>query len=312
VHAFDSTGAHLRSFGKQGRGPGEFAQVGWLLLLTGDTIAVLDYAARGFHLFKPDGQFVRTHRLPDEFAGISPPVRAHPRGGVVFTHQPRESQEARFVWYRFDGTLTTLATAPRPREVMEIPSGGGAVTTLAAPPPELAPALLFAPLPDGSLAFSHEAPYRVQWAGARATTVTRANAPRAVTDSDKEQVRKAKRAELEGYSGGSMVISGGRQQQQGGGLPAFVIDQILAQMRFAPVVPAIRDLRVDSDGRLWVARSWPALFGPSAIDVLRADGSYIGTLASAELPAAFGPNGLAAVVRQNEEGVNQLAIGRIR
>jgi hypothetical protein len=109
-----------------------------------------------------------------------------------------------------------------------------------------------------------------------------------------------------------MVISGGTPRQQAGGLPPMVIDQIVAQLRFAPVVPAIRDIRVDGEGRLWVQRNTPSAFGPSRIDVFRVDGAYAGTLASAELPHAFGPAGMAAFIRHTDDGLAQLSIGRFR
>ena len=158
---------------------------------------------------------------------------------------------------------------------------GGASVTLSSEPPQFGAELLFAILPNASLAFTRNVAYRIQFStGARTSTVTRANAPRRVTEADKQQARTAKRAELKRYSGGVMRMQDGKPQQQAGGLPPGVIDQIVTTLQFAAEMPAIRSLLTDASGQLWVQRNAPSAFGASAINVLRPNGTYVGTIPS--------------------------------
>jgi hypothetical protein len=312
VHVYDSTGVHRTSFGKRGGGPGEFGQAGGLIVTAEDTIGVLDFARTAIHLFTPAGVYVRTHRLSQDYAGINIPILPHPRGGFVFRHQPRGANTAQLLWQRFDGTTTRLASVEHSQQVREVQTGGASVT-LTSEPPQFGPTLRFALLPDATLAYTLAVPYRIELrAGERATVVTRAEAPRPVTEADKQQARIFKRAELERYAGGSMVIQGGVPSQRSGALPARVIEQILASMQFAPQLPAIRALSADGAGHLWVQRSTPNAFGPSMIDVLRSNGTYLGTLNATELPAAFGPGGLAVYLATDDLGVQQVRLGRFR
>jgi hypothetical protein len=60
IRVFDPNGAHLRSFGRTGRGPGEFFdRIGQLALLPGDTIAVQN-GRLDVHLFALDGSYARS------------------------------------------------------------------------------------------------------------------------------------------------------------------------------------------------------------------------------------------------------------
>jgi hypothetical protein len=60
LRMFDSTGRFLRTVGKKGQGPGEFTDIGLVMRLPGDSLAVesLQYTS----IFTPDGQFVRQVR----------------------------------------------------------------------------------------------------------------------------------------------------------------------------------------------------------------------------------------------------------
>ncbi|HJR34924.1 MAG TPA: 6-bladed beta-propeller, partial [Gemmatimonadales bacterium] len=58
LRVFDSTGRYLRAIGKQGQGPGEFASLGTVSRIPGDTLVALDFQLRRFSLFAPSGDFV--------------------------------------------------------------------------------------------------------------------------------------------------------------------------------------------------------------------------------------------------------------
>jgi len=64
VRLFDVEGSFLRWIGSVGEGPGEYARVGGIGVLEGDTIWVQDQGREAFVLFRPDGTFVRSFR-PD-------------------------------------------------------------------------------------------------------------------------------------------------------------------------------------------------------------------------------------------------------
>ena len=69
-------------------------------------------------------------------------------------------------------------------------------------------------------------------------------------------------------------------------------------------------MAVDSEGRIWVARSASDGRSDGPTDVFGADGRYVGTLPAngVRIPAAFGPDGLMAYVERDEFG---LAIVRV-
>jgi hypothetical protein len=58
VRLFGPDGAHLRTLGRAGEGPGEFAGVNWMQTFGGDTIAVLDSELRRVTTFDEAGDVV--------------------------------------------------------------------------------------------------------------------------------------------------------------------------------------------------------------------------------------------------------------
>ena len=85
-------------------------------------------------------------------------------------------------------------------------------------------------------------------------------------------------------------------------------------MQFHAEVPVIAAVRVTWGGSLWVERSTePGTSGPGLIDVLGADGRYVGTFPAGQLtmPDAFGPDGLAAFVETDEFDVPVITVRRL-
>jgi hypothetical protein len=62
LRMFDSTGKHLRSFGRRGQGPGEFSQIK-RVHVRGDSVLALD-TNRGTAVFTLDGKLVRQRQHP--------------------------------------------------------------------------------------------------------------------------------------------------------------------------------------------------------------------------------------------------------
>lgn len=77
IRIYDSAGEHLRTMGRHGEGPGEFQDPYQMWVAAGDTIWVGDYSPWRYNLFAPDGEFVRLVGLTPQFIN---PSRA---GGVL-------------------------------------------------------------------------------------------------------------------------------------------------------------------------------------------------------------------------------------
>ena len=77
VRVYDETGRHLRSMGRSGEGPGEFANPYVLWITAGDTLWVGDYRPWSYNVFTSHGEFVRRVNLKPVWPN---PARA---GGVL-------------------------------------------------------------------------------------------------------------------------------------------------------------------------------------------------------------------------------------
>ncbi len=75
----------------------------------------------------------------------------------------------------------------------------------------------------------------------------------------------------------------------------------------------IRGLATTWDGHIWVLRRGEEPLSDGAIDVLTADGRYLGSYRAGTtgIPDAFGPNGLLAFVEKNELGVETVVVKRV-
>jgi hypothetical protein len=94
----------------------------------------------------------------------------------------------------------------------------------------------------------------------------------------------------------------------GPGMPADQIERLLAQMEFAEMMPVIRRIRTDPDDRIWVQRDGGPGNTDYPIDILRADGRYVGTLKGVDLPDAIGPDGLLAFIETDDLGVQRVTV----
>jgi len=60
VRIFDPSGAHVRSMGREGEGPGEFKRLWLMWRLPGDTLWVGDYRPWRYQVYSPAGEWIRT------------------------------------------------------------------------------------------------------------------------------------------------------------------------------------------------------------------------------------------------------------
>lgn len=310
VVVFDSAGRFVRSFGKRGGGPGEFALPQQMTITAAGEVAVSDIGHRALILFGPDGQ----HRRNIPFAGASVlmgrTLAAHPRGGVVSRALGNPSTQGNgafgnevILWYPDGGggptPILTLSS------VAERRASGTANRT----PPVFSPVLRFAVLPSGDIAFVDRATYDVRvvsTAGRVHRVLRRPLAPRRVTSADCEWERWRQTEQL---SGGLALVG-----PESGPVPPVLRGNIAAGLRnerFADVMPVVKALKVDASGNLWIELSGPSPDRPGPIDIVTPAGRYLGTLASVRMPAAFSPGGRAAYVEADELGVERVVVVRL-
>jgi hypothetical protein len=178
----------------------------------------------------------------------------------------------------------------------------------------------FGVLPNGAVAIVSEKDYRIKIAngGKVERIIERPIAARKGTEKDKKAQMEAQRENLKsGRTGGiSMTVNNGATRiapATGGGrngeLPS--LEQMLANATFEEFIPVLRRVDTDPQGRIWVTRT-PADFGVKAsVDLLRADGTYIGTVPSFIAPDAVSKSGRAAFIERDELGVEHVVVRKL-
>ena len=202
-------------------------------------------------------------------------------------------------------------------------------------PPHFEPLLQMSLLPDGGIVYADSSAYALKVVapdgGGPLRTITRPIAPRPVTARiEEEHKRKQEEREEELRASGPMPTAGQAATFQittttwvpaggsGGGLPlpgvgSGPLSIIAAEASYYPVIPVIRELSTTWEGRIWVMRDGDEVLEDGPIDVLTADGEYMGTFAtgSTKIPDAFGPDGLAAFIELDELDVATVVVRRL-
>lgn len=287
ITVVDLEGGLIRQFGRRGEGPGEFSGQAWAFSVWSDgRIAVYDAGKRAFMTFGADGGFNRQIPLEGPTFISIPALQADPaRISVVSTGEVEYLD-----W-------TPLAR-PSFRYVMRygLSSDQAEVDTVATGwQPETA-GMAFAPvfkvgvLPDGAMALTDSSTYRISILGPEgglSHVVTRPLRPEPVTRRHRAEYLErdwapSRRAQLE-----STV--------------------------FHHEIPVVRDLRTSWEGTIWVRRGGDEPDSDGPIDLLTADGRYLGSFFqdAADLPSAFGPDGLVAFVERDELDVPSVVVKRL-
>ncbi len=315
----DPAGRHVKDFGRQGEGPGEFQWPRRMVVWADGSTLIEDVLHMGSHVFGPEGDFERMVR-----GGVGPGLRPDPvdPNTVVGVSWRREDDNRRAV-IRFDVSSgevreQTLVEAWVPQKGDE---GGEAPATLEDFVGEVwgfEPALLFDVLPSGGIAFADSTAYAVKLTD-RSGVVTRILRRPIPPLPASEAIRRAERdRRLDWQARNPSTTSGGGEPtaEMEALTSALAAARVAAveNMRFFPEVPVIALLRTTWDGTLWVRRSTePDASEPGAIDVISADGRYIGTFprGSLEMPHAFGPDGLVAFIETDELDVPVITVVRL-
>lgn len=202
-------------------------------------------------------------------------------------------------------------------------------------PPHFEPLLQMSVLPDGGIVYADSSAYALKVVapdgGDLLRTITRPIPPRPVTPRiEEEHKRKQKERQEALRDQGPMSAVGQAATFQitttrwvpaggsAGGLPlpgaaSGPLSITAAEAPYYPVIPVIRQLSATWEGRIWVMRDGEEVLEDGPIDVLAADGDYIGTIAAGatKMPNAFGPDGLAAFIEFDELGVASVVVRRL-
>ena len=312
ISVVDRDGSLVRQFIGEGEGPGEFGSdfAGGLefAVMRDGRVAVYDPGSIGIALFGADGEFERT--IPMGGDRTRWPVLSAMQ---AFPGMARVLSTARVTY------MSSADPGPRPRfrYVLSYDLSGdeAAVDTAATtwnPPSDrqtFRPELMAGTLPGGGVAYTDSSGYAIKVAapGGRLTRImTRPFQPRPVTDRIKSDEIERRLEALEGQRpAGHPAMQAMLEAQRAG----------IESMEFYPEMPVVLALRTDWEGNIWVRRRGDDGDGDGGpIDLITADGRYLGTLASGAtpLPEAFGPDGLVAFVERDDLDVPYVVVKRLQ
>ena len=311
IHVVDQRGNLVRQFIGEGEGPGEFGEPSALEfgVMRDGRATVYDPNRMGFALFDTDNEFERTIPLerPHTHFVILRGIQAFPgmdrflsttEVGYMSTGEPSPDDEAlapfRYV-LSFDlrgdqVAIDSVVAGWRP------PVDGGA---------GFRPTLQAGVLPSGAVAFTDSSTYAIKLAapdGLVTRILTRPFEPSPVTDGVKA-AEKERRLEELGDGGGDPFREAMIEWERNS----------IEEMEFYHEVPVVLGLRTSWEGTIWVHHRGDEGTEGNRIDLISSEGRYLGTFASGStaMPAAFGPNGLAAFVETDDLDVSYVVVRRL-
>lgn len=332
VLVFDPAGRFLRQIGKQGQGPGELmAPLGMVVGVNGDVI-VADAGRGGYTIYGADGGYKETVIATSEGRMfMATGFQASPLGGIVARSMPTVTRSAQGVQagsgkspvmhhpLAGEREPTTLyeIDIPPPRVTEQGNQQNRRVVMVLSAPPIFTPNVSWGVLPTGSIAVNNSARYAIQIIdphGSVQRIIRRDEEPRRVTHRDREAGRERQREQMQNPRNAVRVTNqGGRMgfSRGGGGMTEQQIEERLRDIEFADVMPLVQGLTTDVHGRIWVHRTGERAVGPGPIDLLDADGRYIGTLRGAALPDAVSASGLAAFIERDELDIERVVVRKL-
>ena len=325
IFVVGADGRLARRIGGMGEGPGEFGDAFAMTVLSDGRVVVADMARRGYQLFRADGEFDRLVRMSGS-AGLwrMGPIKGQP-GADAIVHVPGQATGLTMTGGAFSGPIVLPTSHSIERTVLSGESTeSDTIAEAWLPPtglededevtqrnylnmpyvflPQFSPRVHWDMLPDGSVAFADSTTWAVKIAAVGSGVVrilTRPFQPEPTAGrvARAEKDRRLRRLEEAAEPGEDLR---GRRER-------------IENMEFADEVPVIRDLGVTRDGRIWVMRRGEEPLSDGAIDVVTADGRYVGSYPAGAvgLPDAFGPEGLMAFIEVDELGVQTVVVKRV-
>ncbi len=308
-------GELVRIVGGEGEGPAEFRRPKTAFVNRDGSVAVFDLAPGAYKVFDSEGRYLRSVKAPGPMLGDQA-VQTDDRW--VGPHEP---------WM----TSGSGDEKARPLFAYSITVDAVGADTFFQPwrpePPEdgefryLGPKWELAGFPDGRVALVDSVGYKVRILSPEGSVVgvlERPIAPFPVTAEAKEAERERERNRL--TERGVEAVMDDMAASMGirirGFDPARFVEESQSQfddLAFHEEIPVIDRLGVDSQDRVWVARSDATGGSRGPTDVLMSSGEYMGTLRYEDLrmPRAFGPGGLMAFLETDELGVQTVLVVRL-
>jgi hypothetical protein len=323
VLVFDPRGRFVRQISKQGQGPGELIGPISMVVTRQGEVVVSDLGRRAYSIFGTDGTFRRNVAFPVTESLTGAEMKPHPQSGVVSSTRavamPRNSAgTARagtsVAWHSLGAQNRETLLFNGAREATrstdaETRSGGQERAMRMTGAPVFSPGVHWAVLPGGGIAVASTSRYsiRVTDAAGRAVRVLqRPLTPKPVTAADRAAAREIQRRALTTGEGGTFFSASGRSAPR---LPPQLVEQHLAGLQFASEIPVIHEITTDANGRIWVERTGREVGSDGPVDILTADGRYVGSLpAGSRIPNAFSPSGRVAYIERDELGVERVVV----
>ena len=338
VLVFDADGSFVHTFGRSGQGPGEFNMPLNLAVMRDGTAIVGDLGHRAYQLFDESGAFVRMVRM--EMSGLAvaqSDMHTDPGGNGVYAvpalggamGRPGTDPPASrpIIRLGLEGDIARLDTVaegwlPPPPETPDTRIPGVEVEGRPVTLRDLGmgqssvfePQVLIGVLPGGRVVYSDSSAYALKVMEAGRAQLERvivrpfdpAPVTPAIEEAEKERMQalqaamggggRTKMLEIRGPDGSSQSTTFQRPE------PTFF-----------PELPVIHAVSGTWEGRIWVQRRGDEPDSGGAIDVLTAEGDYLGTFpaGTTALPDAFGPDGLAAFIELDEFDVATVVVRRL-
>ena len=352
IVVFDRSGAFVREFGRVGDGPGEFGSPSSYGVMRNGITVVGDRDHQAFHLFDASGELLRmvhdrnvvTRNGLSVSAVVSGPIQVDPRGEAVYKTTNEgvrrdTGSDHRSIWRRVlsgEDIRSEVAvrawrppSQPQPEafqlsdDLPDITGDSGQSINMqelfrgVTRTPIFEPKVLYGLLPDGSIVYSDSSAYALKIAPPEsegpARTITRPIEPRPVTERIKEE-HKRKTEERRAARPPSPTMR--RIEAMRAAVGGSTRSRPMISTREAPfysVVPVIQRLSTTWEGRIWVMRQGDEILEDGPIDVLTADGEYVGTYrtGATRMPNAFGPDGLAVFIERDEFDVGTVVVRRL-
>lgn len=257
LRVFDAEGAHVRTVGRKGGGPGEFEQISGMGWGPDGNLWVMDTGNSRIAVIDTSGAFVTSHRRESGFVAIPWQGGFDAHGRVYDVAGAPSDQGFRRILVRYDATMTPLDTFWIPE--YDAPSfdliGEGGVRRMSANVP-FSPNLTMTFDGNGDVWMGitdDYVLYRVGFDGDTLGAVAREHTPQPVTAAEKEEALG--RYEWFTRQGGELDPSKVPSVKPAFGMPFF-----------------------DDQGYLWV-RAVNAADAPPAYDIFDPDLRYLGQVA---------------------------------
>ncbi len=324
VYVVGTDGSLIRQLGGPGDGPGEFSTSGAMAVFADGRVVVVDIL-RGYHVFAADGtpeRLIRTANPTgptavgrvvaqsgaDAIIGVPTLATRWAITGASYREPLRFPTSHAFERTTLSGEESdtdTIAEAWLPPKDLEGLDQTELVNAAPIPThrlPEFTPELHWGVLPDDRVAFSDSSTYTVKVAEAGAGVVrilTHPFPPAPVTGRVIRAERDRRLRQLEETAGPGENLDRRRRR--------------IEELEFHAELSVIRGLGTTWDGQIWVQRRGDEPSDDGPVDVLTADGAYMGSYppGATRIPDAFGPDGLVGFIESNELGVQTVVVGRL-